>query len=203
MAIKRLTPGLATLEAVSVMGNHLNISRKIITFGEIESVKQHPQIQANCSSFHWIETSSTLIFFFVIWIHLTLEVRQSKADLIQPFWNHHSFTMHHQLLFQSFPISRNQLRGEDAREISSNHSHQFPSRITTSTIPFWNLLTGEDCYDYNQIHSPNKSSFVFSLHTITHTNPTCAEDSLFTSAHQSMPFIFYCFNMKGSDFTSE
>jgi hypothetical protein len=42
MAIKRLTPGLATLEAVSVMGNHLKISRTTSAFGEILSVQQHP-----------------------------------------------------------------------------------------------------------------------------------------------------------------
>jgi hypothetical protein len=36
------------------------------------------------------------------------------------------------------------------------------------------------CYDYNQIHSPNKSSFVFSLHTITHTNPTTVANFVLT-----------------------
>jgi hypothetical protein len=86
------------------------------------------------------------------------------------------------------------LRGEDAREISSNHHIDFPAE-STSTIPFWNLLTGEDCYDYSQTHSPNKSSSVFTLHTITHTYQICAEVSLYTSAHVSIDFIFYCFKI--------
>ncbi len=107
--------------------------------------------------------------------HFESQTIQSRSDpaFLEPPLSHH-----HKLLFQSFPSAGTHWEGKmpgKSPETIITYT-DFPAELI-STIPFWNLLTGEDCCEYSRIYILHNSSSVFSLHTITHTNLTCAEDS--------------------------